>query len=70
MLDKIKSNGGILGMIVSRIIKKSIRKQYGIDICVEFSDIDIEYDGGLVKLNASLYGEMKAKDAMDLIKEI
>ena len=69
MLDKIKSNGGLLCIIARRIIKRAIRKQYGIDVSVDFSDIDVEYDGGLVKMHSSLYAEIESRDVLKLIKE-
>ena len=69
-MDVLKIGSRFISRIIERSIEKTIRKKYGIEVSVQFDDIDLAYDGDLAKLHIDANAEIKKDDLQKLLKDL
>ena len=67
---KIKLSTKLMKDLLTRIVRKVIKKKYGCDVCIHLNDLSIELSDGRAYVHLNVDADMDQNDLMKVMNSV
>lgn len=67
---KLKISTSIMKNLLTKIVRKVIKKKYGCDVCIHLNDLNIELTDGRAYVHLNVDADMNQNDLMKVMNSI
>ena len=67
---KIKLSTKLMKDLLTRIVRKVIKKKYGCDVCIHLNDLSIELSDGRAYVHLNVDADMNQNDLMKVMNSV